>query len=68
VAVKSKQGVQKVRKEIIKIVWAEFSTLSLAVFVMHAIAQHIQAHPSLELKTHPKQLLGYFLLDIAPDT
>ncbi len=37
-----------------KVVWAEFSTLSLAVFVVNEIAWHTQARSSLELKTQPK--------------
>jgi hypothetical protein len=37
----------------LKVVWAEFSTLSKAVFVMSAITWHIQEHPHLELKIRP---------------
>ncbi len=49
-----RQGAQKLTEENLKVVWAEFSTLSLAVFVKSKIASHRQAHPCLELKTQPK--------------
>ncbi len=39
--------------ENLKIVWAEFSTLSQAVFVTSAIASHVRACPHLQLKTVP---------------
>ncbi len=39
--------------ENLKIVLAEFSTLSLAAFVMGVIASHRQARPHLDLKTWP---------------
>jgi hypothetical protein len=34
----------------LKVVWAKFSTLSLAVFVMNVIMWHAQERPHLELK------------------
>jgi len=40
--------------DIIKFVWAEFSTLSQAVFVMSVIARHRQARPHQVLKTQPR--------------
>jgi hypothetical protein len=39
--------------ESLKVVWAEFSTLSYAVFVMSVFAWHAKACPHLELKTQP---------------
>ncbi len=38
----------------LKVVWAEFSTLSLVVFFMCVITWRIQARPRLELKSHPR--------------
>ncbi len=35
----------------LEVVWTEFSTLSLAVFVMSVIGRQRQARPHLELKT-----------------
>ncbi len=44
---------------------AEFSTLEVAAcHAMHSL-RSIAIQPNLELKTRPKQLLGYLLLDIA---
>ncbi len=37
----------------LKVVWAEFSTLSQAVFAMSVIVQHRQAHPRQELIAWP---------------
>ncbi len=42
---------QKLSGVKLKVVWAKFSTLSLAVFVMSVIMWHSQARPHLELKT-----------------
>ncbi len=39
--------------ENLKVVWAKFSTLSQAVFVMNVMTWHRQARPCLELKTRP---------------
>ncbi len=45
---------RKLTGDTLKVVWAEFSTLSLAVFCfMSVIAWYRQAHPHLELKTQP---------------
>jgi hypothetical protein len=44
----------------LKFAWAEFSTLSLAVFVMSAIAWYRQVHPHLDLKTRPMFFSCYF--------
>ncbi len=40
--------------ETLKLVWAEFSTLSQADFIMSPIALHAQACSHLELKTRPR--------------
>ncbi len=40
--------------EKLKVVWAEFSTLSLAVLIMRATAWHRQTHPHAKLKTRPR--------------
>ncbi len=48
------QGEEKLKEEYIKVVWAEFSTLSLAVFVLTEIVWHRQARARLELKTRPR--------------
>jgi len=40
--------------ENLKVVWAEFSTLSLAAFVKSVIARHRQEWLHLELKTQPR--------------
>ncbi len=42
---------QKLTGEKLKAVWTEFSTLSLAVFVMRAAAWYTQGQTHLELKT-----------------
>ena len=39
------QGVQKLKGDNLKVVWAEFSTLILAVLGMSVIAMHIQVYP-----------------------
>ncbi len=44
---------RKLTGDTLNVAWAEFSTLSLAGFVLCVIAQHRQAHPHLELKTQP---------------
>jgi hypothetical protein len=46
--------VLKLKGDSLKVVCAEFSTLSLAVFVMSVIEWHLQARPHLELKTQPR--------------
>ncbi len=48
------RGAQKITGDGLKLVWAEFSTLSQAVFVISVIAWHTLAHPHLELKAQPK--------------
>jgi hypothetical protein len=48
------RGVQKLTGDNLKVVAAEFSTYSLAVFVMSVIAWHTHARPQLELKTRPR--------------
>ncbi len=40
--------------EKLNVVWAEFSTLSWAAFVMSGMIWHMQARPRLELKTRPR--------------
>ncbi len=40
-------------EENLGVVKNNFSALSLAVFTMSIISWHMQAHPHLELKTHP---------------
>ncbi len=47
-------------REYLKVVRAEFSTLSLAVFVISVIAWRRQAPLHLELKTRLPQAFGYF--------
>ncbi len=44
----------KAKGESLKVVWAEFSTLSEAVFVMSVFARYAKARPHLELKTQPR--------------
>ncbi len=41
-------GVQKPTGENLKVVWAEFSTLSLSVFVLNVIVWHRQECPRVE--------------------
>jgi hypothetical protein len=48
-----RRGAQKPTGKNLKVVAAEFSTLSQAVFVMSVIAWRRQARPHLELKTQP---------------
>jgi hypothetical protein len=55
--VQTKWGAQKQTGDNPKVVLAEFSTLSCAVFVKNAISWHVQAWPCIKLKTQPKQLL-----------
>jgi hypothetical protein len=50
------QGVREPTGENLNVVWAEFSTLRYAAFVMNVIAWHRQASPSLQLKTQPSSL------------
>ncbi len=45
---------QNLTGENLKVVWAKFSTLSQAVFIIGVTAQHTQARPHLELKTRPQ--------------
>jgi len=47
-------GAQKLTGDDLKVVCAEFSTLSQAVFVMSVIKLHRQARPRLELRTRPR--------------
>ncbi len=48
--------------------WAEFSTLGVAACHAMHLLHSIAIGPNLELKTHPKQLLGSLPLDIVlPD-
>jgi hypothetical protein len=47
----------------LKVVWAEFSTLSLAVFVVSATVCHRQARPNLKLKTQPR---GHIFSHVQP--
>jgi hypothetical protein len=47
-------GAQKLTGENLKVVWAKFSTLSLAVFVMSIIAWYRQTRSYLKLKTQPR--------------
>ncbi len=48
--------------------WAEFSTLGVAAYHAMHLLHNKAMQPNLELKTQPKQLLGFLLLDIAlPD-
>ncbi len=47
-------GARKRTGENLKVVWAEFSTLSLAVLVMSVTARYRQACPHLNLKTRPR--------------
>jgi hypothetical protein len=46
-------GVLTLTGDNLKVVWAEFSTLSWAVFVLNEIAWPGQVRPHLELKTLP---------------
>ncbi len=48
------RGAKKLTGENLKVVWAKFSTLSQAVFVLREIVQQRQARPRLELKTQPR--------------
>ncbi len=48
------RGAGKLTRDNLKVVWAKFSTLSLAVIVMIVIPRHIQAIPHLELKAWPR--------------
>ncbi len=43
--------------------WAEFSTLEVAACHTMCLLCSIVIWPNLELKTRPKQLLGYLPLD-----
>jgi len=45
--------------------WAEFSTLEEAACHSMHLLHSMAIWPNLELKTQPKQLLGYLPLDIA---
>ncbi len=45
--------------------WAEFSTLEVAACLVMHFLHSTAIQPNLELKTHPKQLLGYLSLVIA---
>ena len=47
-------GERKLTGVNLKAVWAEFSTLSWAVFVLTVTACHRQARPRLEFKTRPR--------------
>jgi hypothetical protein len=47
-------GAQKLTRDNLKVIWVEFSTLSVAVFVMSVIEWHRQAHPHLKLKMWPR--------------
>ncbi len=44
--------------------WAEFSTPEVAACHAMHFLRSIVVRPNLELKTRPKQLLGYLPLDI----
>jgi hypothetical protein len=46
--------VQKLTGENLKVIWAKFSSLILAVLVSSVIAWYRQARPHLELKTWPR--------------
>ncbi len=41
-------------EESLRVDWASFFYFKLGLFVMHAIAQHMHARPSLELKIWPR--------------
>jgi len=47
-------GARKLTRDNLEVVWARFSTLSSAVFVMSVIRLHAQAQPHLELKTRAR--------------
>ncbi len=49
-----KWGAEKLTGENLKVVWAEFSTLSLVVFIMNVISLSRHVRPHLELKTRPR--------------
>jgi hypothetical protein len=57
---------KKLTGEKLKVVWAEFSTLSQAVFVMSVNAWHIQARSHLELKNSAQ--VSYFWLKFVHST
>ncbi len=48
------RGVQKPTGENLKVVWAECSTLSLAVLVMSVTARYRQTRSHLKFKTRPR--------------
>jgi hypothetical protein len=48
------RGERKLLGENKNVVWAEFSTLGQAVFVISAVAMYIQTHPYTTLKTRPR--------------
>ncbi len=48
------RGAQKLTGENLKVVWAKFSTLSLAVLQNVYNSLPIQTWPSLDLKTRPR--------------
>ncbi len=45
------EGMQKLKGENLKVVWTEFSTLSLAVLVMSVTARYRQTRSHLKLET-----------------
>jgi hypothetical protein len=47
------RGAQKLTGENLKVVWAEFSTLSQAVLQNVYNSRPVQTRPSLDLKTRP---------------
>jgi hypothetical protein len=48
------RGARKLTGENLKVVWAKFSTLSWAVFIMSAIARYGSTRNHLKLKTRPR--------------
>jgi hypothetical protein len=48
------RGVRKLTGENLEVVWAKFSNFKLGCLVVYAIAQRMQARPSLELKARPR--------------
>jgi hypothetical protein len=48
------RGARQLKGENLKVVWAEFSTLSWAILLFIAHIMSIYARPCLELKTEPR--------------
>ena len=59
------RGAQELTGENLEVVWAEFSTLEVAICMLHNFLLLSLKLPNLKLKAWPKQLLGSLLLVIA---